>query len=209
MRLTSKHRLPALLFIFFGLTATEACRLSSSDDNAANLFVVNAPATGRIRRVLVSEGSEVAENAGIVEIAVASNAPVSTGENSLERARRETQNTQAETKAAEAELERASIEVQRVEPLVASNAAPPAQLDAARAQYQTAQDKLDSARRRGQTSQTDLAVRQGGNLASATQSANENIVVARASVAGNLRVISASVGQTIKIGQPIATIAAK
>ncbi len=209
MSVILKHRLLILLFVCGGMIATESCRQSSETGNAANLFVVNAPATGKIRRVLVSEGSEVAENAGIVEIVVASNAPVSIGESSLERARRETQNTQAETKAAEAELERASIEVQRVEPLVASNSAPSAQLDAARAQYQTAQDKLDSARRRGQTSQTDLAVRQGGNLASATQSANENIVVARASVAGNLRVISASVGQTIKAGQPIATIAAK
>ncbi len=206
MRLTSKHRLPALLFIFFGLTATEACRLSSSDDNAANLFVVNAPATGKIRRVLVSEGTEVAEN---VEIVVASNAPISTGENQFEKARQDLQNTRTEVKVAEAALESASIEVQRVEPLVASNSAPPAQLDAARAQYQTAQEKLEAARRRGQTSQTNLAVRESSNFIPANQTANENIVTVRASIAGNVRVISASVGQIVKVGQPVAAIAAK
>lgn len=209
MCLMPKYRLLILLLICVGVIAAESCRSSTEPDNAENLFVVNAPATGKVRRVLVSEGTEVAENAGIVEIVVASNAPVSTGGNPIERARQETQNTQAEIKAAEAELERASIEIQRVEPLVASNSAPAAQLDAARAQYQTAQDKLDSARRRGQTSQTDLAIRQGGNLASAAQTTNENIVVVRASAAGNVRVISASVGQTVKAGQPLATITAK
>lgn len=209
MRLISKHRLLILLFICAGLTAVGACRSSNGNENTANLFVVNAPATGEIRRVLVSEGTEIAENAAILEIAVASNAPVSTGEDSLEMARQDSQNTQAEIKAAEAELERAAVEVQRVEPLVASNSAPAAQLDAARAQYQTAQEKLESARKRGQTSQTNLAVRQGGILASATQAANEKIIAVRAPAAGDVRVISASVGQTVKAGQPIAAIAAK
>lgn len=209
MRSISKLRFVILLFVCVVVMTVFGCRSTSGDGNAANgLFVVNAPASGKVGRVLVSEGSEIAANAGIVEIVVASNAPASTGENPLEGARRDSQATQTEIKAAEAERERASVEVERVEPMVASNGAPSAQLDAARAQYQAAQDKLDAARKRGQTSQANLAIRQGSAFP-ATKTVKENVIVVRAPVAGNVRVISASVGQTIKAGQPIATIAAK
>lgn len=205
----SKQRPLILLFACVGALTFVGCRSSSGDGNAANgLFVVNAPASGKVGRVLVSEGSEIAANAGIVEIVVASNAPASTGDNPLEGARQDSQTVQTEIKAAEAELERASVEVERVAPMVASNGAPSAQLDAARAQYQTAQDKLDAARKRGQSSQANLAIRQGGAFP-ATETAKENVVAVRAPVAGNVRVISASVGQIVKAGQPIATIAAK
>jgi multidrug efflux pump subunit AcrA (membrane-fusion protein) len=188
-----------------------ACRSSENDENPRGLVVVNATATGTVRRVLVNEGATVAENAVILEIAEqtqSQTAPPSQTDDSQARAQADNATALREIQAAEAEVERAAVEVQRVQPLVASGAAAQAQLDAARAGYQQAQEKLQRAKEKAQSAQRNFVLQQGRAQSQATAKPAERIVAVRVPSSGVVRVISVRAGERVAAGQPIATVAA-
>ena len=205
----ARRSLALLLLSAFIVSAT-ACRSSESDETPRGLVVVNATATGLVRRVLASEGAAISENAPIIEIAVQSEQPASPqaqSGNPQSQAQAASAVAQREIQAAEADVERAAVEVQRVEPLVAAGSASPAQLDAARSQYQQAQEKLQRARDRAQSVTRNLVVQQGRAQSQTAARPSEQIVAVRVSVSGVVRVISVREGQRVTAGQPIATVA--
>jgi multidrug resistance efflux pump len=192
------------------VSAGAACRREAEQEGRtpSGLVVINAPATGEVRRVLVVEGADVSEGATVVEIAVAE-APAGRGraEDPVERARTAVRGARGDVAAAEAEVARASVEVQRVEPLVAAGAAPQAQLDAARAQFQQAQERLTRLRETARSAQDYFVAQEGGALAPAAPGPPpERLVPVRVPAAGEVRAISVRPGQRVTTGQPLATV---
>lgn len=189
------------------LLPATACRSNDRGASPSGLVVVKAPATGHVRRVLASEGSSVNEGAVLVEIAVESNAGAERqdrgDDGSLARAALET--ARREMSEAEAEVNRAAVEARRIEPLVQSGAAPQSQLDAARAQYQKAQERLDRLRDAARSAQNQIVSSEGRRLAAGTAT-TEKIVEVRVPVSGTIRVLRARAGQEIIAGQPLATV---
>jgi len=201
----------ALLLLSAFIVSTTACRSSESDETPRGLVVVNATATGVVRRVLASEGAPISENAPIIEIAVQSEPPASPqaqAGNPQSQAQAASAVAQREIQAAEADVQRAAVEVQRVEPLVASGSAAQAQLDAARSQYQQAQEKLQRAKDKAQSAQRNLVLQEGRAQSQSAARPSEQIVAVRVSASGVVRVISVREGQRVTAGQPIATVAA-
>lgn len=201
------------------LFACAACRTSNTnapDASSQGLVVVNAPATGEVRRVLASEGTAIGEGAVIAEIAVRQEAPdasAQTQNNDPQRgALSVAQAMQAQITAARAAAERASIEAERVNALVASGAAPQPQLDAARAEYQRAQEQLQRAQQ-GSSSNAVAPVSQANNMNGAigaqAAASREQLIAARVSVAGTVSVVAVRAGQQVTAGQPLATIRTK
>jgi multidrug efflux pump subunit AcrA (membrane-fusion protein) len=198
------------------LAASSACQSggSSSVTDARGIIVVNAPAAGVVRRVLVSEGVSVNEGASIVEIAVQDQTPLITpspGESAESRAARNFKAADAEIEAARAEAVRHQAEVERLTPLVASGQASQGDLDGERALFEHAQQRLQQAQSAKRNAETGLlAARQPGqNQAGAsTLPPREQIISARASSAGTVSVISAHVGDHVTAGQPLATLRA-
>ena len=182
-----------------------ACR--SSEDLKTRLVVVNSPAAGEIRRVLVAEGAEVTDGSAIVEIAVQKGVVNQPGNKAdpEARARAVVRATQEQIAAAEADAQRALVEVQRVERLVAQGFASQAELEAARATYQQAQERLQRLREQSQSAQDNLAL-QHGRPSSTVPAAREEIISVRVTASGTVRAISARVGQRVTQGQPLATI---
>jgi multidrug resistance efflux pump len=84
--------------------------------------------------------------------------------------------------------------VQRITPLVGRGYASQAELDAARAKRQDAENRLQLAREKRQTTERNEA-------------ANEQIVAVRAPASGVVRMMGAQAGQKVTIGQPIASVA--
>ncbi|HYX43326.1 MAG TPA: biotin/lipoyl-containing protein, partial [Pyrinomonadaceae bacterium] len=118
--------------------AVTSCRSTQVDEQTSVIIVVNAPAAGVVRRVLVSEGMQVSAGTPIVEIAVAEQSPVaqpSAGENAASRAATNVRTSQAEIEAARADVVRHQAEVQRLAPLVAAGQASQAELDGEQALY--------------------------------------------------------------------------
>jgi multidrug efflux pump subunit AcrA (membrane-fusion protein) len=199
-----------LLSLCVLVAAVSACRSSESGERPRGLVVINATATGIVRRVLASEGAAVNENAVILEIAVQPEAPVTQqpqADDSQARAQAANAVAQRDIKADEAEVQRAAVEVQRITPLVASGSASQAELDAARAQYQQAQEKLQRAKDTAQSAQRNLIAQQGRAQTQQPQKPSEQIISVRVPSSGVVRVISVRAGQRITEGQPIATIA--
>jgi multidrug resistance efflux pump len=197
------------------LVVSSACQAQMGSDggDASGIIIVNAPATGEIRRVLVREGAAINEGAPIVEIAVrveGQSATPSQAEDPQARAARITQAAQGEIEAARADVIRKEVEVQRLTPLVASGDAPQAQLDGARAEFERAQRRLQQAQSQAENAQTGLATarQQSRNSSVPAQTFSEQIVTARASSAGTLTVINARVGERVTAGQPLATLRA-
>lgn len=191
------------------LTFAAACRSSKTgtdDGTPPGLIVINAPVTGEVRRVLVSEGVTVTEGTPILEIAVREGGATPNMADPRAQALESLRVASSEVTAAEDEVERASVEVQRVEPLVASGAAPQAHLDAARAQYQQAQERLQTLRSKQQSARDNLVAQQGTDRPSARRAPSERIVPVRVPAAGNVRAISVRPGQQVTEGQPLATI---
>ena len=210
-----KRRLAPYALAIFALIVSTACQsqTTSDSDEARGVIVVNAPATGEVRRVLVSEGQAINEGAPVVEIAVrteAQNVPQAQTEDPQARAARNIQSAQAEVEAARADVVRKEVEVQRLTSLVASNDAPQAQLDGARAEFEKAQRRLQQAQASAQNAQSGIgtARQQTQNSTTPVQTFSEQIVTARASSAGTLSVINARVGQHVTAGQPLATLRA-
>jgi multidrug resistance efflux pump len=221
------RKLKAALYYAFAfaalvaLAASVGCR--STGDGAAGrgggIVVVNAPAAGEVRRVLVREGMVVGAGTPVVEIAVRTeaqtSAPLKPEEDPVARAGRNIGAAQAGIEAARAEAVRAEVEVQRLTPLVATGDAPQAQLDGARADYERAQRRLQEAQSASQDAQSGLvAARQQqpprNSVASQPVAASpqERIVVAEATSAGTVSVVSARVGDRVTQGQPLATLRA-
>lgn len=196
-----------------------ACQTSSNsssnnDDTAARgVIVVNAPATGEVKRVLVREGMTLDEGAPVVEIAVqtdAPSAPTVKTEDPQARAGRNIQEAQAGIETARAEVVRTEVEVQRLTPLVAAGEAPQGQLDGARADYERAQQRFQQAQSSAQNAQAGLvAARQQPRGSTPVAAAPvEQLVTARATAAGTVSAINARVGERVTAGQPLATLRA-
>lgn len=186
-----------------------ACRSPENADALPGLVVVNATKTGTVKRVLVSENMDVAEKTVLLEIAVPLNNITPTANANRQTADNPALNQSKSIADAEQELQRAAVEMQRIEPLVASGGAPQAHLDAARAQYQQAQERLDELRRsisNPQIMQTNPAMQPGDSNFGQSAPSSENIIAVRAPVRGNVRVISVRVGQQVKAGEPVAAI---
>lgn len=204
------------LAAFVVLSTCAGCRSSRGTNEAARgLVIVNAPAAGEVRRVLVREGMVVGAGTPIVEIAVRTeaqnNAPRKQAEDPVARAGRNIGAAQANIEAARAEAVRAEVEVQRLTPLIASGDAPQAQLDGARADYERAQRRLQEAQSAAQDAQSGLvAARQQPrpNTVAAPPAPAEKIVVAEATSAGTVSVVSARAGERVNAGQPLATLRA-
>ncbi|MFN2455457.1 MAG: hypothetical protein ABR577_14680 [Pyrinomonadaceae bacterium] len=207
------------LLVIVALFTIPACNRSTSTDSSdVGLFILNAPAAGEVRRVLVKEDAAVNQGAIVIELAVrqessetSTPSPQQSPDDSQQKARAAAQSVQSQIAAARAAAERASVEVERMTALVASNDAPQPQLDAARAEYQRAQERL-------QRTQQNLSLSnaappptpQRGNSAppNATNIAapREQLVAVRAPAAGTIRAIGVSIGQRVTAGQPLATI---
>ncbi|MDT5060911.1 MAG: hypothetical protein QOH63_1370 [Acidobacteriota bacterium] len=198
------------------LSALASCSSSKTQDENQQygIVVVNAPAAGEVRRILVSEGTQVSEGAPIVEIAAQEQMQAATptpGESAESRAVSSIKSSEAEIEAARAEVVKHDAEVQRLTPLVASGEASAAQLDGERALYERAQQRLQKAKDAEQQAEAGLRVaRQPGAQANSTgqPAPREQIVVARATSAGTVAVISARVGARVTSGQPLATLRA-
>lgn len=223
LRLSSllEKKRPAVGLFAFALMATlaafnGACQSSeeSSSTGTSGIIIVNAPATGEVRRVLVSEGMTVNKDAPIVEISVRVEAPSAQQaptEDPQARAARNIQASKTEVEAARAEVVRTEVEVQRLTPLVASGQATQAELDGARASYERAQQRFQKAQDSARAAQSGLvsARQQSLNSSNAPPAApTEQTVIARATSPGKVTVINARVGEHVVAGQPLATLRA-
>jgi multidrug efflux pump subunit AcrA (membrane-fusion protein) len=193
-----------------------ACSSAKDNENgsAPGIIVVNAPATGEVKRILMPEGVHVSQGTPVIEIAVQNNTVATTakpGESAEAQAVRNYQAADAEIEAARADAVRHGAELERLTPLVASGQASQGELDGERALYEAAQRRLQQAQNAKRTAEGGLlAARQPtlnrgnpGQPESATQ-----IVPAVATSAGTVAVISARVGDKVQLGQPLATIRA-
>jgi multidrug efflux pump subunit AcrA (membrane-fusion protein) len=214
---SSKLRPLSYALALLTLIASAACQSgggTSESGDGRGIIIVNAPATGEVRRVLAREGMTVGEGTPIVEIAVRDETPAATpspGESAEARAVRNFKAADAEIEAARAEAVRHEAEVQRLTPLVASGEASQAQLEGERALSEQAQRRLQQAQETKRNAESGLlASRQPGqNQGSTAQPApRERIVTANASSAGTVSVINARVGQKVTSGQPLATLRA-
>ena len=211
-----KRKLALSLLLLASLASSTACQSQTGSDSGVEsrgVIIVNAPATGEVRRVLVREGMAVNEGAPVVEISVrvqGQSAPQPQTEDPQARAAQNIQTAQAEIEAARADVVRKEVEVQRLTALVASGDAPAAQLDGARAEFERAQRRLQQAQSSAQNAQTGLSTarQQTQNSSIPRQTFSEQIVTARASSAGTLSVINTKVGERVTAGQPLATIRA-
>jgi multidrug resistance efflux pump len=206
-----RRRFIALLIASIALLCASGCRSRATNDSGG-VIVVNAPAAGEVRRVLVSEGARVPEGAAIVEIAVRDESPVAQAQPTDDpqaRAARSITTAQSEIEAARAEVVRTQVEVQRLTPLVSAGQASQGELDGANALYYRAQQRLQRAQESAQGAQSGLIASRQPGATSATQVVpTERIVAARATSAGTVSVISARVGERVTTGQPLATLRA-
>lgn len=214
----------ACAFVITALVLSAACKRTTttverSESEARGLVIVNSPATGEIRRVLVREGMTVGEGTPVVEIAVPVEGPPQPApvqqEDPQARARRTIQAAQGEIEAARAEVVRTEVEVQRLTSLVSTGTATQAQLDGARAEYERAQQRFQRAQGASQNAQSGLvAARQqqqqqpSANSARAVAVPSEQLVMALTTSAGTVSAINARVGQRVTAGQPLATLRA-
>jgi biotin carboxyl carrier protein len=205
-------RRAALFAVALSLIAVvAACRSGQTENSQGGVIVINAPAAGVVRRVLVNEGSLVSEGTPVVEIAVEQPAPAtapSPGESADARAARGVKNAEAAIDAARAEVVKHEAEVLRLTPLVAAGQASQSQLDAERSLYEQAQRRLQQAQDASRQAQSELlSARQPGAQANSAQTAPRmEMVFARATSAGTVAVISARVGDRVTSGQPLATL---
>lgn len=205
--------------VLVALAASVGCQASSDGEaGRGGIVIVNAPAAGEVRRVLVREGMVVGAGTPVVEIAVRTetqtSVPLKPEEDPVARAGRNVGAAQAGIEAARAEAVRAEVEVQRLTPLVATGDAPQAQLDGARADYERAQRRLQEAQSASQDAQSGLVAarqQQPRNSAASQPVAappQEQIVMAQTTSAGTVSVVSARVGDRVTQGQPLATLRA-
>jgi membrane fusion protein (multidrug efflux system) len=179
-------------------------------DEAGGVVIVNAPAAGEVRRVLVNEGARLKKGDAVVEIVVRAEpaaAPAPRGEDPVTAAGRNIASAQAEAEAARAEVVRAEVEVSRLTPLVASGQASQGELDGARATYERAQQRLQRAQSATQGAQAGLvAARQPNRVSTPPPTSSEQVVYATASSEGTVSAVSVRAGARVTAGQPLATL---
>jgi multidrug resistance efflux pump len=175
-----------------------ACRTSVTEQSRN--VVVNAPADGVVRRVLVGEGAAVDKDAAIIEIALQREHVEATqaGDTSADQARA-VRAAQADLAAAEGEASRTAGDLRRIEPLVKRGLASQAELDKARAQSQDAQERLRLAREKAKGAEASRAQ-------TSAAAANEEIITVRVPAGGIVQTLSVHAGQTVTSGQPVATL---
>ena len=208
-------RLALAALLLCGPVASTAC--SSSDGGGvgetAGVVVVNAPAAGEVRRVLVSEGVRLRKGDAVVEIVVRAEpaaAPTPRGEDPVAAAGRNIASAQAEIEAARAEVIRAEVEVSRLTPLVAAGQASQGELDGARATYERAQQRLQRAQSAAQGAQAGLVAARQPNRATAPPPApSEKVLYATATSDGTVSAVSVRPGARVTAGQPLATLRAE
>jgi multidrug resistance efflux pump len=196
------------------ITGTACHSVKDNNETESNIIVINAPANGRVKRIVTPEGVHVSQGTPVIEIAVRSNAAATTtnpAESREAQAIRDYKAADAEIEAARAEAVRHGGEVERLTPLVASGEASQGQLDGERALYENAQRRLQQAQEAKRNAEGGLlAARQPGlnrgNLVS--PGPGEQVVSALATSAGTVAIISARVGDEVKVGQPLATVRA-
>lgn len=211
------------VFLALAFLCLAGCR-GGGGDPEAGLIIVSAREAGEVRRVLATEGTQVAKGTPLVEISVRDTAAAGggeagasvkpTGQSPVARAGAAVQSASQEIEAARAEVVRTETEVARLTPLVSGGQASAGELDGARANYERAQQRLQQAQRSGQGAQEALiAARQpgaqnGGQTAGGVQPPEpfERSITVTATEAGKLTVLQARVGQRVTAGQPIATI---
>jgi multidrug resistance efflux pump len=207
----SNRPMSAALLLFV-LVASSACGSRESGE-ANGVVIVNAPAAGEVRRVLVNEGQKVKKGDAVVEIVVraeAAAAPTPRGEDPVAAAGRNIAAAQSEIEAARAEVVRAEVEVSRLTPLVASGQASQGELDGARATYERAQQRLQRAQSAAQGAQAGLvAARQPNRNAAPPAPPSERVVYANATSDGTVSVVSVRAGARVTAGEPLATLRAE
>jgi multidrug efflux pump subunit AcrA (membrane-fusion protein) len=207
-----RRRLTSVALAFVACAAA-SCRSGAggAGGESGGIVVVNAPAAGVVKRVLVSEGATVNEGAGIVEIVVrnqAQAAQAAPSQDPVARAARNVGSAQSEVEAARAEVVRAEVEVQRLTPLVASGQASQGDLDGARAIYERAQQRLQQAQSAVQSAQSGLIAARQQELGGTSPTPVEQMAIARATTGGRVAVINVRVGESVTAGQPLATLRA-
>jgi multidrug resistance efflux pump len=200
-----------LLFLLLPLLAATACRSKTENTSDAGIIVVNAPATGTVKRILVAEGVHVNAGGPVVEIAV-QNEGVSLGQKPAESAEgqavRSYKAADAEIEAARAEAVRHGAEVDRLTPLVASGEASQGQLDGERALYEKAQRRLQQAQEAKKLAEGGLIASRQPNQANNSPAPRQETVSAAATSPGTVSVIAVRVGERVTTGQPLATLRA-
>jgi multidrug efflux pump subunit AcrA (membrane-fusion protein) len=206
----------AKVFLFamlLPLVSSIACSRTTDNGNAndANVIVVNAPATGVVKRILVAEGVRVNAGTPIIELTTRAEGPV-VGQKTVESAEgqavRNYKTADTEIEAARAEAVRHEAEVARLTPLVASGEATQGQLDGERGLYEQAQRRLQQAQEAKRIAEGGLiAARQPGQVQRNNSPAiQETVVPAITTSAGIVSVIGVRVGEQVKAGQALATL---
>ena len=204
----------ALLFtLFLSLLTAAACSRTTNDGSASDgdVSIVNAPATGVVKRILVAEGVRVNAGTPIVEISVRTEGaavgskPVESAEG---QAVRNYKTADTEIEAARAEAVRHEAEIARLTPLVASGEASQGQLDGERGLYEQAQRRLQQAQEAKRIAEGGLiAARQPGQVQrNSSPAIQETVVPAITTSAGIVSVIGVRVGEQVKTGQALATL---
>ena len=207
-----KFSLHLAFIMLVALIAGQAC--SRGRNSARGIIVVSAPVAGEIRRVLAREGMEVVAGQPIAEIAVnspAQNAPTPGPDKKRADPAGIIESIQSQIEVARAEVVQLEVEVQRLTPLVSSGQASQADLDAARALYERAQQRLQRLKTATQQAQSRLVAAQQSSTNSSIASPGpaEQIVVMRAAAAGTVAALNARIGERVVVDQPLATIRAQ
>jgi multidrug resistance efflux pump len=210
-----KRRLPILTaLLLFVLVVSSACGSKEGvDGETAGVIIVNAPAAGEVKRVMVNEGARLKKGDAVVEIVIRAEpaaAPTQRGEDPVAAAGRNIASAQAEVEAVRAEVVRAEVEVSRLTPLVAAGQASQGELDGARATYERAQQRLQRAQTAAQGAQAGLvAARQPNRTATPVSTPLQQVVYAVASSDGTVSAVSVRPGARVIAGQPLATLRAE
>jgi multidrug efflux pump subunit AcrA (membrane-fusion protein) len=202
-----------LFAMLLPLVSSIACSRTTDNGNAndANVIVVNAPATGVVKRILVAEGVRVNAGTPIIELTTRAEGPV-VGQRTVESAEgqavRNYKTADTEIEAARAEAVRHEAEVARLTPLVASGEATQGQLDGERGLYEQAQRRLQQAQEAKRIAEGGLiAARQPDQVQRNNSPAiRETVVPAITTSAGIVSVIGVRVGEQVKAGQALATL---
>ncbi|HEY0172451.1 MAG TPA: hypothetical protein VGB98_15625 [Pyrinomonadaceae bacterium] len=197
------------------LVASAACGSGEGGGGGETpgVVIVNAPAAGEVRRVLVKEGERLRKGDAVVEIVVRSEAaaaPTPRGEDPVAAAGRNIASAQAAIDAARSEVVRAEVDVQRLTPLVAAGQASQGELDFARSTYERAQQRLQRAQSEAQAAQSGLvAARQPGRASAPAPAPSEQVIYANATSDSTVSALSVRAGARVTTGQPLATLRAE
>ena len=181
--------------VTLSLVLFPACRHSAPKPEQS--IVVNAPATGVVRAVLVEEGEGVDKDAVIIQIAVPTEPEVSPRADNKEL-EREANAARLALTAAQDVASHTSTDVARIEPLVKRGLASQQELEKARMQAQNAQEQLRIAREKFDIAESKR------NQTTPDQS-KEEILSVRAPAKGNVE-LNVQAGQRVSAGEAVAKV---